>query len=283
MNRIKFLWIGLFLLISSMLFLYSCQQNLENMINEESIDVGVGSRSLRTEFIDVDFEKLANRDEYTLNLYKEARQRIDEIAEFRNGQYYFNVSTADELNISKKLFCHFKQILKNNNERIKDKYIVEIGGRLLEFDSLNPIALNSIMTTSIEGGESPDPDDEDDEWYPGSATTLLGSDDIDVERESFWWGYEESLELTNEQSLEFFGTMTDIYGHGDDFMDYIPDVWGGDLVKYVNGLVMIATEGMYEGYYNEALETGSSYVLFHVYQPDGTPGSPHTYSIKRIE
>ena len=249
------------------LLFYSCQSSLEdNLVNEDNELVTL-NQSWNEDFIDIKLTDLTNGDSYTLERYNQAKQRLDSVAKFQDGQYYFTVERGSEIGISEELFDHFKEILSKNNQRIQDKYIVEIDGKRLEFDRPPVIRLNGVQSRIPEtfGGGS-----------------YLGSNSVYFTRDSYWWGYIESATLTNAQALEFFGSMKDAYGQGGDIVGLFPIGWAPALVTWATDAVISLNAEMYANYYNEALTSGASYELWDVYMPDGTPGSPHTYSIKKV-
>lgn len=270
MNKMRNSLMMTLLISQIVLFFYGCQESLEdNFINKDEKLMTLCQLG-NEDFIDIELAALGNGDYYLLERYNQAKQRLDSVARFQDGQYYFTIESGREVGISEELFAHFKKILSQNNRRIQNKYLVEIEGKRLEFDKPLLIQLNGIQSRNVESGG-------------GGTGTSLGTGSVTFEKESFWWGYIESAALTNDQAVEFFSSMKDAYGQGGLIVGLIPSFWAPSIVSWATAAVITLNGVMYEDYYNEAIGSGAAYELIDVYQPDGTTGSPHSYIIRQIK
>ena len=91
MNKVRFILDVTLLASLTALFFYGCQTSLDENFTNEGDNLMSLSRSYTDNFINIDLAKLKNGDDNLLERYKQARQRLDSVVRFQDGQYYFTI------------------------------------------------------------------------------------------------------------------------------------------------------------------------------------------------
>lgn len=84
-------------------------------------------------------------------LYAKAKDLMDSHIELRNGQYFIKNEFSDNMGMSQEIFNHFRNIMDNTNETIKDLEIVSVGNRYFTTNT-NPIRSMIRLKSSSESG-----------------------------------------------------------------------------------------------------------------------------------
>ena len=157
MKSIYTLFIALATLISGTI-LSGCQNDsIEENIKNDKSDVLL-SRSLTTEFIDVDPELLSLEDTITMQQYLQAQKRVDQFVTFQTDKFVLSIDNGECIHISERLFDHFKQILEGTNARIKDQCLIQIDDKTVRVLNIKkPLTINRIKPYSLEIGMGGNP------------------------------------------------------------------------------------------------------------------------------
>ena len=157
MKSIYTLFIALATLLSGHM-LSGCQnEDLENPFENDKSDI-LSSRSLSTEFIDLDPTQLSMEDTTTLRQYFQAQKRVDEFVTFQTDKFVLSIDNGECIHISERLFDHFKQVLESTNDRIKDRCLIQIDEKTVRVLNIKkPLTLNRIKPDGLEIGMGGNP------------------------------------------------------------------------------------------------------------------------------
>lgn len=123
-----------FFVVSASLLIAGCVDDMQQIYDE---DTRLLSRSRELDYIDIDLSKVSQKDTTTYSLYIEARNRVDQYVELKDGQYVLTINDGEAIKISENLFEQFKQIIANTNANIKENIFVETGAKTVQIFNKN--------------------------------------------------------------------------------------------------------------------------------------------------